>query len=83
MSASHGGQPVRTKRRRPDDVPAQAQRELADLLARRMTGRPIDELEGDPRTGPKAWQAMVEDAVTDVLLAGWRPAQDTAPTDHR
>lgn len=45
-------------------------------------GRPIDELEGDPRAGPKAWQAMVEDAVTDVLLAGWRPTQDPAPTDH-
>ena len=67
------------RHRRPDDVPADTQRALAELIAMRVTGRPLDELERDERPGPKAWRAMIEDTVTDVLVAGWRPGPRSEP----
>ena len=60
-------------RPRPNDVPAHEAQALAELIALRVAGRPLDELERDERPGPKAWRAMIEETVTDILLAGWRP----------
>jgi hypothetical protein len=68
------------RRRRPDDVPVDAQQALTDLIAMRVAGRPFDELERDERPGPKAWRAMIEDTVTDILLAGWRPHTPLSPS---
>lgn len=69
-------------RRRPDDVSTQAQHLLTDIIAMRVAGRPFDELERDERPGPKAWRAMIEDTVTDILLAGWRPGAGSEPASQ-
>lgn len=66
-----------------EEVSDDDRRALEELLAYRVTGRPLPDLEADRRAGPIAWRTMIATAVADIVDAGWsrsrRPATPPKP----